>query len=469
VAMRTDQSQVLFYRGDVPTTRRTSLQIRQCGTHPKSHTRSLRPRTHLLALVSLVVSALIAASCTSTAPEAGTTTVTPSSTSTTTTMPRSSDGQVSIGVLLPSTGSGAQFGSPLISTVRASVEIINEAGGILGQPVLLVEADEGGTPSSAAAALDSLLGQGVDAIIGPASSLNALAIASTAVAAGIPMCSPTATAIALDDFPDNGLFFRTVPSDSLQAVAIAKSAELTGNPRVAMTYIDDVYGRAFARAVNDELALRNLQLVNNVAVSPTDSDLSDNVVALFAEDPGVIIVIADADTGARILAEIGANVAIRRPTVPRILVNDAIRMARSTQLLRDLPNRVRTQILGISPLAVPVDASAFNAPFAAHAHDCVNLVALAAERAGSDDPVRIANGIVGVSVGGSVCTSFEDCRNRLELGLQIDYVGASGPLRLSSRTGDPTVANFQRFTFDNEGRDISGSIFDATTFRPSEF
>jgi branched-chain amino acid transport system substrate-binding protein len=353
--------------------------------------------------------------------------------------------------------------------VRAGVETINAAGGILGQPVRLVETDEGGTASSASAALDSLIGQGVDAIIGPASSLNALAVASTAVAAGIPMCSPTATAIALDEYPDNGLFFRTIPSDSLQAAAIAKSAELTGNPRVGMVYIDDVFGRAFSRSVIEELGLRNLQLVNSVAVGATDSDLSDHVAALFSEEPGVIIVIADADTGARILAEIGTNVSIRRPTVPRILVNDAIRMARSSQILRDLPNRVRTQILGISPMAIPPEGAAFSAPFAAHAHDCVNLIALAAERAGTDDPLRIASGIVGVSVGGSVCQSFEDCRNRLELGLQIDYVGASGPLRLSTRTGDPTIANFQRFTFDNQGRDISGSIFDATIFRASEF
>lgn len=431
------------------------------GTTASTRTRSIT--------VAALTGVLLTAACTTPAPEAGPTTVSPSTTSSTTTLPRVSDGQVSIGVLLPSTGSGAQFGSPLISAVRAGVETINAAGGVLGQPVRLVETDEGGTASSASAALDSLIGQGVDAIIGPASSLNALAVASTAVAAGIPMCSPTATAIALDEYPDNGLFFRTIPSDSLQAAAIAKSAELTGNPRVGMAYIDDVFGRAFSRSVIEELSLRNLQLVNSVAVGATDSDLSEHVAALFSEEPGVIIVIADADTGARILAEIGANVSIRRPTVPRILVNDAIRMARSSQLLRDLPNRVRTQILGISPMAIPPEGAAFAAPFAAHAHDCVNLIALAAERAGTDDPLRIASGIVGVSVGGSVCQSFEDCRNRLELGLQIDYVGASGPLRLSTRTGDPTIANFQRFTFDNQGRDISGSIFDATIFRSSAF
>jgi branched-chain amino acid transport system substrate-binding protein len=393
----------------------------------------------------------------------------PSTTSTSTTVPRISDGQLKIGVLLPSTGSGAQFGSPLISAIRNGAESINAAGGVLNQPVLLLEADEGGTASSAAVALEGLISQGVDAIIGPASSLNALAVASTAIAAGIPMCSPTATAIALDDFPDSGFFFRTVPSDSLQAIAIAKSAELTGTPKVAMAYIDDVYGRAFARSVTEALTVRNLTLVSSVAISSTDTNLADNVSEVFSEEPGVIIVIADADTGARILAEIGANVAIRRPTVPRILVNDAIRTARSSQLVRDLPNRVRTQIVGISPMASPPDAPALSAPYAAHAHDCLNLIALATERAGVDDPARIAAGVVGVSVGGSVCSTFEDCRNRLEIGLQIDYLGASGPLRLSSRTGDPTVANFQRFTFDADGRDISGSIFDASSLRLEEF
>jgi branched-chain amino acid transport system substrate-binding protein len=407
--------------------------------------------------------------CSTAVPEAAVTTSTSTSVVSTTTLPRATDGRLMIGVLLPSTGSGAQFGSPLISAVRNAVEIINDSGGVLGQPVVLVEADEGGTPSSAAAALDSLLAQGVDAIVGPASSLNALAVAPSAVTSGTPMCSPTATAIALDEFPDNGLIFRTIPSDSLQAVAIAKSAELTGIPRVSMAYIDDVYGRAFARSVASELEFRNLQLVDRVAIAASDSDLSDNVTTLFSQDPGVIIVIADADTGARILSEIGTNAAVRRPAVPRILVNDAVRMARSSQLLRDLPNRVRTQILGISPLAIPTEVLGFNAPFAAHAHDCVNLIALATQRAGTDDPMRIASNMAGVSVGGSVCVSFEDCRNRLELGLQIDYIGASGPLRLSSRTGDPTIAFFQRFTFDVDGRDVSGSVLDASSFGPEEF
>ena len=416
-----------------------------------------------------IVGALILAACSTDSSSSVPGTSAPSSTTTTTTLPRISDGQLKIGVLLPSTGSGAQFGSPLISAIRAGVESINEVGGVLGQPVLLLEADEGGTASSAAVALETLISQGVDAIIGPASSLNALAVASTAVSVGIPMCSPTATAIALDDFPDNGFFFRTIPSDSLQAVAIAKSAELTGTPRVAMAYIDDVYGRAFSRSVTEALKLRSLELVSNVAISSTDSNLADSVSAIFSEEPGVIIVIADADTGARILSEIGANAAIRRPTVPRILVNDAIRTARSSQLVRDLPNRVRTQIVGISPMASPPDVAAFSAPFAAHAHDCLNLIALATERAGIDDPTRIATGMVGVSVAGSVCLNFEDCRNRLEIGLQIDYVGASGPLRLSSRTGDPTIANFQRFTFDLDGRDVSGSIFDASSLRLEEF
>lgn len=472
--MRTGLSRLLFYREDVSPTRRSPQQIlRRWGivgdnvgfTRP-SATAATPTRSFTVAVIA---GALLVAACTSASPEVGPTTVDSSTTSTTTTLPRVSDGQVSVGVLLPSTGIGAQFGSPLISAVRVGVESINAAGGILGQPMRLVEADEGGTAASAAAALDSLIGQGVDAIIGPASSLNALAVASTAIAAGIPMCSPAASAIALDEFPDNGLFFRTIPSDSLQAAAIAKSAELTGNPQVGMAYVDDVFGRAFSRSVTKELGLRNLQLVNNVAVSVTDTDLSDHVNALFSGEPGVIIVIADADTGARILAEIGANVQIRRPTVPRILVNDAIRMARSSQLLRDLPNRVRNQILGISPMAIPPNGTRFTAPFAAHAHDCLQLIALSAERAGTDDPLRIANGIVGVSVRGSVCEGFVDCRNRLELGLQIDYLGASGPLRLSTLTGDPTVANFQRFTFDNEGRDISGSIFEATVFRASDF
>jgi branched-chain amino acid transport system substrate-binding protein len=381
-------------------------------------------------------------------------------TTTTTVAPRADDGVLVIGVLLPTTGGAAQLGGPMINAVRLAADRINDAGGVNGSPVELVEVDEGGSVATAGLGFDTLIAEGVDAIVGPASSIAALGELSSAVSAGVLTCSPTASALALDDFPDNGLFFRTVPSDSLQAIAIAQVLEQTGATSVAIGFLDDSYGRGLLSAVDAAVAARNLEVTSRVGFTSAETDLARQANALFDGEPGVIAILADADAGARLLAAIGA--AAPAGTPPPIIVNDALRSARSSQLIVDLPDRIRTRIAGIAPLAVPPETD-LAGPYAAHAFDCVKLIALAAVQAGSDSPVRIASQMASVSDGGFVCRSFATCVERMFQGLQIDYTGPSGSTRLSSRTGNPTQARFEVFTFDDDGRDVPGATFEASS------
>jgi branched-chain amino acid transport system substrate-binding protein len=382
-------------------------------------------------------------------------------TTSTTLVPRADDGVLVIGVLLPTTGGAAQLGGPMINAVRLATDRINDAGGVNGSPIELIEVDEGGSVATAGLGFDTLIAEGVDAIVGPASSIAALGELSSAVSAGVLTCSPTATALSLDDFPDNGLFFRTVPSDSLQAVAIAQVLEQTGATSVAIGFLDDSYGRGLLQAVDAAVAERNLEVTARVGFTSLETDLAAPANALFESEPGVIAILADADAGARLLSALGD--AAPAATPPPIVVNDALRGARSSQLIVDLPERIRTRIAGIAPLAVPAETPDFSGPYAAHAFDCVKLIALAAVQAGSDSPTRIASQMVTVSDGGFVCRTFATCVDRMSQGLQIDYTGPSGSTRLSSRTGNPTQARFEVFTFDADGRDVAGATFDASS------
>jgi branched-chain amino acid transport system substrate-binding protein len=371
------------------------------------------------------------------------------------------NGRLKIGVLLPTTGSGAQLGGPMINAVRLAVEEINRSGGVLGEPIEVVEVDEGGSVSSAGLGFDTLISQDVDAIVGPASSLAVLGELDAAVSAGVLTCSPTATAMSLDEFPDNGLFFRTVPSDSLQALAIARVAEQTGATNIAIGHLDDAYGRNLADAVERSLGTLGLRVGLRRAVARGESDLSSHAAALIEQDPGVLIILGDADASTRLLAAVGEF--LGAGNAPRTIVNDAVRAARSSQILVDLPAALRQQVVGVAPLAIAADREDLTGPYAAHAYDCVKLIALATERAGTDAPGRIATQMAAVSQGGSVCRRFESCVERLREGLQIHYTGPSGSLELSSRTGDPKRSRFEQFTFDEDGRDVSGSWFDVSS------
>jgi hypothetical protein len=66
-------------------------------------------------------------------------------------------------------------------------------------------------------------------------------------------------------------------------------------------------------------------------------------------------------------------------------------------------------------------------------------MALAAEAAENDSGRAIASKLVEVSKGGTKCTSFSDCKTKLDAGKDIDYDGVSGPVEFSDK-GDPTEA-----------------------------
>ncbi|MEX2626999.1 MAG: ABC transporter substrate-binding protein [Ilumatobacteraceae bacterium] len=420
-------------------------------------TRRARGRVGAVPLVAVLVGAL--AACTSDDADPPDTTV--ATTTTTTTLPPQGDDILSMGLLLPGTGPGAQLGDSMIEGARLAVDRINEAGGVFGEPVRLLEADEGGGVASAVFGIESLVADGVDAIVGPASSNVALGALSTAVSAGVLTCSPSATAIALDDFPDDGLFHRTAPSDTLQAEAMAQVAEQTGLPTVAIAHIDDAYGRDFADAVEGAMSRRSLRVQQRVGFAPDETDLSAQAVTVLTDEPGVVVVVGDADATTRMLEALADAAPLWLP--PRILVTDAARDARSSQAIVDLPSALRQRVEGVAPLAAPPDSEDFDGPFSAHAYDCVNLIALAALQVDSDVPSRIATQMSAVSVGGSVCRSFSSCADRIADGLQVDYDGVSGAIQLSSR-GDPRRAHFEVFAFDDEGRDVpTGTVLDVSS------
>ena len=94
---------------------------------------------------------------------------------------------------------------------------------------------------------------------------------------------------------------------------------------------------------------------------------------------------------------------------PPIIVNDALRRPPSDQLITALAPVVRERIIGLSPLASTGAPDEPPGPYAVNAFDCMNLIALAAAQAGSDDPAAIAAQISDVSEGGVSCRLFAEC------------------------------------------------------------
>ncbi len=383
----------------------------------------------------------------------------PEAVTTTTGRVREDDGVLRIAILLPHSGAGATIGQPLIDAVVAAGNAINLAGGVLGRRIQVIPGfDEGDDPTTAKDAIATLIEQDVDAVVGPASSTIALATLDDLLGAGIVTCSPTATALALDDFPDRKLFVRTAPSDSLQAKAIALLAERTGARVAAVVYLDDAYGRPFEQATVDALRASGLTVEDRIGFESDEDSLVDEAAAVNSLDAGVIVVLADAEQGTRLLTAL-ADTPVTRPSAaaPAIIVNDAMRRPLSAGPIAELPAEMRERIIGVSPAASTGAPNEPPGPFATNAADCVNLIALAAAQAGSDDPAAIAEQIPAVSAVGFTCETFAACIGRVEDGGNIDYDGPSGSVQIGAN-GDPAHYLFDRWTFDEQGVDVDQGI-----------
>ena len=129
-----------------------------------------------------------------------------------------------------------------------AIKHVNAGGGVLGQPVMAATADTARDPLAAVAAARRLIEvEGVHAIVGPASSAVALAVALQVTGpAGIPTISPSATSPELTVAADGDYLFRTALSDTAQGPVLARVTRERGFDNVGLLYRDDAWGRGLA-------------------------------------------------------------------------------------------------------------------------------------------------------------------------------------------------------------------------------
>jgi len=204
---------------------------------------------------------------------------------------RAGDGTLTIGTLLPVTGSLAFLGPPEIAGVNLAIKEINDAGGVLGNPVVLVEGDSGDTPEFANATVDRLLGENIDAVVGAAASGISLSVIDKITGAGIVQFSPANTSDKLTTYADKGLYFRVAPPDLLQGAAIAKLVADDGATNVAIIARNDAYGVGLAEVVQSTLEAAGITVSVVKIYEPDAGTFDAEVNEIVAAGPDAVVVI----------------------------------------------------------------------------------------------------------------------------------------------------------------------------------
>lgn len=145
------------------------------------------------------------------------------------------DGVLQIGTLLPVQGPDPSGAAAALAGARLATDEINDAGGVLGVPMVLVPDESGdGSPSATDAAVGRLLEQRVDAVIGGTTYAITSAALPRLTDAGVVLFSPTDTARALSIASDRGLFFRVAPPTDLEGQVLGNLISNDGYTRVAI-------------------------------------------------------------------------------------------------------------------------------------------------------------------------------------------------------------------------------------------
>jgi len=376
-------------------------------------------------------------------------------------------GPLKIGSLLPETGNLAFLGPPEFAGVDLAVKDINDAGGVLGNPVEHVRGDSGDTSTDIAQqTVDAHIAAGVSAIVGAASSGVSLTVIDKITTAGIVHFSPANTSPDLTTYADDGFYFRSAPPDTFQGAVLGQlmaqdvsGQEAGGSGNAVFMNLDDAYGNGLAKYAIAAFSGTSTNIVYN----PQAAEFSADVAKAKAANPDAIAIIGFDET-TKVLAEL-----IKQGLGPNKVKTYLVDGNLSSQAYKDLPAGIMKGVKATLPgvLAsedlktrlLEVDPALTDFSYAPESYDAVVLIALAAEQGGATDGTTIRDNLQAVSAGGTKCYTFAECKALIADGEDIDYDGVSGPIEFDSY-GDPSVATMGIYEY---------TANDAFTARADEF
>ena len=182
---------------------------------------------------------------------------------------------------------------------KLAVSSIASQGGLLGG--MAIEVASGDTAcvdaNQATDSADRLVNSdGVVAIVGALCSGSTIAAANNvAIPAGVVMVSPASTSPTISAMEDNDLVFRTVPSDSFQGESLAKLLLSKGINNIAVTYINNDYGKGFADALSNSYTSMGGTVAASEAHEDGKADYRPEIGALAATGAEHLVVLGYAD------------------------------------------------------------------------------------------------------------------------------------------------------------------------------
>ena len=346
------------------------------------------------------------------------------------------DTGATIGFIGGFTGPIESLTPPIFAGAELVVKQVNEQGGILGGELKLISADGACDATAAAAAADKVINSdNVTAVVGALCTGETIgAFNGSGLSGNVVFISPASSAPALTTLEDNDLVYRTTPSDALQGVKLAELLLAKGVQDVAITYVNNDYGKGFADALSAAYTAGGGTIAANVAHEEGKADYRAELGNLTASQNLVVLAYANA-SGNTILRQavesgnfttyIGGDGMVGDDLLSGI---DAAAVEGLIATRAGAPEGAATT--AYTDLATTAGLEA-NATYAPQAYDATFLLALAIEKNGSASRDGLAAALRDVSSAPGEKILPGEWTKAVELikaGTDIDYEGAGGAL-----------------------------------------
>lgn len=314
--------------------------------------------------------------------------------------------EITIGVALPTTGGSAVLGEPMTHGIEMAVAEINEAGGIDGVTIKILQEDLGADDTSALNAFNRITSENPVAVIGFPVSTQGFAVMTQVDRTGIPviMGGTNSRLAAGSDWA-----FDMTSTDAITSTAAAQFAtETLGVKKVGLLRESGELGTGASEVLHAAAEEFGFDIAAEEIFQSGDVDLSSHANNLRASDAEMIFVYgqqADFIVAGNALATAGIE-------LPAFLggVQPGTLEKMNTDAFTAIYNRNQCVPSAATEGPLADWAAAYNEEFgtapteyAAIAYDGLHLLAEAIEAAGSTDPEAVRDALAAAEETEGIC------------------------------------------------------------------
>lgn len=200
----------------------------------------------------------------------------------------SASAQVKIGLMVSATGPTAAIGIPQKNTAALLPTRIGDTS------VQYIQLEDGGDTTRAVQNAKKLIGEdNVDALIGPSTTPNALAILDIVAEAKVPLLATVGTQSVVEPVDARKRWvFKTTQNDDLIAAALLKHMQSHGVRTIGFIGFNDPYGENWFKVFGGLADKAGMRIVASERYARTDQSVTAQVLKLIAAKPDAVLIAA---------------------------------------------------------------------------------------------------------------------------------------------------------------------------------